>query len=151
MSKTSEDFMKLWELLPRGLQELTTNDPAIPTLMEGYPEECTVVLPYDAAVQAVHHLASRDVACVAWDLAKLFPDGLVGEDPGTVELHQKPGELWGAFVHRCAAFCRETMAAERAWLAQQSKEHGDSLPYRAYFAIYSRSPILYDPCQTDRQ
>ena len=91
------------DLLPKTLREQSLSDRE-------------VVLPYQEALQALDLFTVARRPLLGWEGWVKYPDGKHGHAPsgmGTTNIEQETGEVWEAYVHRSARFCRETIKAEQ--------------------------------------
>ena len=84
-----------------------------------------IVLPCDDTLEAIRVLEENGWAILSWEGWLRYPDGRVGHSPqfqGTVDILRDPEESWQSYVHRSAAFSRDTVSqANREW-GQASEE-----------------------------
>jgi hypothetical protein len=93
--------------------------------------DCEIVLPYQAALEAIAHLRASGVGFLGWEGWVQKPDGHVGHIAsfqGTVGLFRHEGESWGDFVNRTADYCVKTIILDQQrWNQSPNARTGDTL------------------------
>lgn len=112
--------MEALNVLPMSLQKISVS-------------QKEVVLPFEAAIQALEYFEKAQWALLGWE-GLIRHAGNLGSAlnyQGTVSLNRDEGESWSAYVTRTADICRQSMRTDQKRFEQDLEQKESEL----YFCL----------------